>query len=189
MLQQRRNPEWREQRRQSSLNISKETREKLRSAAGNMSPEHKARLSEAGRHRKLSPQARRNMGKAQKRRFDRPGEREKSRRGRLRQRFPKEMTEIERALYVEMKKRRLKFEMHKSMFGRWQPDFVFESARLIVQADGDYWHSTPKTFASDYGFNARAASEGWTVWRFAESKILSSPSACAKSIARFVRAH
>jgi very-short-patch-repair endonuclease len=99
------------------------------------------------------------------------------------------MTSLEQALYDAFKKRRLPFEMHKTMFGRFQPDFVFEDARLIVQADGAYWHSRPQSRKQDALFNQRAAEAGWTVWRFGDSEILHHADACARAVARFVRDH
>ena len=114
--------------------------------------------------------------------------RNKARKTRLRQRLPTKMTSIEYLLHQEFKKRRLKFEMHKTMFGRWQPDFVFENARLIVQADGDYWHSRPEVKRRDAAFN-QAARAGWTVWRFGEREIEMHSAVCARAVAKFVRDH
>ncbi len=99
------------------------------------------------------------------------------------------MTSIEQALGNEFKKRRLKFEMHKSMFGRFQPDFVFGDVRLIVQADGYYWHKLARKRSDDARFNQLAHKAGWTVWRFAESEIKQYPKACGRAVARFVRSH
>ncbi len=100
------------------------------------------------------------------------------------------MTDIERILHGQFKKRRLRFEMHKTMFGRFQPDFVFEDTKLIVQADGDYWHRVyPGNKEKDTRFNDAAALEYWTVWRFAESEIKQHPEACGRAVARFVRSH
>ncbi len=114
----------------------------------------------------------------------------KARAGRLRQKFPSKMTTLEQALRNEFKKRRLKFEMHKTMFGRFQPDFVFETVKLIVQADGDYWHRIKEgRLERDARFNAAAHAAGWTVWRFAESEIVQHPQACGRAVARFVRSH
>jgi very-short-patch-repair endonuclease len=119
----------------------------------------------------------------------RPEIKERLRTARLRQVLPKEMTKIERLLLAEFRKRRLTFEMYPTMFGQFKPDFVFRDAMLIVQADGDYWHSLPKNVRLDFEFNACAVSEGWTVWRFAGSKILAEADTCARAVARFVRSH
>ena len=112
--------------------------------------------------------------------------RERIRQARLQQRFPIKMTKIERLLHDEFSKRRLAFEMHKTMFGRYQPDFVFENAKLIVQADGDYWHSRPGIKERDEKFNSIAYSQGYSVFRFAESVILKDSVSCARSVTRFI---
>ncbi len=156
------------------------------------SKETREKISRARQHQKIkhSKATREKMRQAALGRSVSPETREKMRQSRLRQRFPTKMTSIERSLYDQFKKRRLKFEMHRSMFGRWQPDFVFEGVKLIVQADGDYWHRVRKGAAEkDARFNAAAHKAGWTVWRFAESEIKQHPEACGRAVARFVRSH
>lgn len=153
---------------------SAETQEKKRQArlGYRHSPETRERLRQTALGRKIPPE-----------------QREKIRQARLRQRFP--LTDIEEILRYEFKKRRLKFEMHKAMFDAWQPDFVFGGARLIVQADGAYWHNRrhPRNVAHDEAFNARAAEENWTVFRFTGREIKEHPAACAKAVATYVRHH
>lgn len=168
-------------------------------------PEHRAKRSRAMRGQNTyprSPESRKKMSEAHLRSWQDPDYRkktlaglrsleyrEKRRQIRLRQRFPKKMTSIESALHHEFKKRRLKFEMHRTMFGRFQPDFVFDSVSLIVQADGYYWHNLKGRRQDDGRFNKDAREAGWTVWRFAESEILQHPEACGRAVARFVRSH
>jgi len=168
-------PTKREKLRQANQErpCSAETREALRQAALNQTPEHRRKTSECMQNRIVSPETR-----------------QKAREARLRQRFP--LTDIERILLGEFKKRRLKFEMHKGMFGRWQPDFVFESAKLVVQADGGFWHNRrahPASVARDDAFNAEATKRGWTVFRFSDTEIEIHPAACGRAVARFVRDH
>ena len=144
------------------------------------------KMRQAARRRGLNPAYRERMRQAKLN--PSPETREKMRQARLRRTFPTRMTSIEQALYREFTRRRLKFEMHKTMFGRWQPDFVFESVMLIVQADGDYWHrQRPGMLERDACFNEEARAAEWTVWRFAESEIKMHPDICGKAVARFVR--
>ena len=145
-------------------------------------PDERLRLTLAMRR---PPETREKMRQAHLR----PECREKHRQDRLRQAFPTKMTSIERLLRAEFKKRRLKFEMHKTMFGRFQPDFVFENARLIIQADGDYWHSRPDMKERGARFDKMAHDNGWSVWRFGEKEIHMHAPACARAVARFVRDH
>ena len=170
-LRQWASPEYREKMRQAMLGhaVSPEAREKIRRGVldGKRRPPGGGFLG----HRHT------------------PESIEKMRQGRLRHRYPTKMTSIERLLRDEFKKRRLRFEMHKTMFGRFQPDFVFESAMLIVEADGDYWHSRPDRKANDTAFGGLAAAAGWSVWRFGEREIKMHAPACARAVARFVRSH
>lgn len=158
--------------------LSEETKEKLRQAAlgRHHTPESREKLRQAALGRHHTIETRKIMS-------------EKARIARLLQRFPTQMTIIEQLLHDEFKKRRLKFVMHQTMFEKYQPDFVFEEAQLIVQADGDYWHSRPEKVFIDFTFNARAVSEGWTVMRFSEAVIKTDPARCAKTVAKFVRSH
>jgi len=204
-----RTPEIRERMRQAHLGKgigrkpflghrhSAETIERNRQAhlGRRLSPETRERQRQANLGRKFSPEAREKMRRAKVgnkyslgRRLS-PESIEKLRQARLRQSFPTKMTAIERLLRDEFRKRRLKFEMHKTMFGRFQPDFVFESARLVVQADGDYWHTLPGRIEADHAFNKAATSEGWNVWRFGEREIRMHAPVCARAVARFVRDH
>jgi len=205
-----RTSEIREKNRQASLGKkyflghkhSPEAREKMRQTLAaskhvpyERTPEHRERMRQlkVGNKywlgRKHTLETKEKMREAALGRTRSPETREKVRRARLRRHFPTKMTSIECLLHDEFKRRRLKFEMHKTMFGRFQPDFVFEQARLIVQADGDYWHSLSKHVASDATFNKLAHAEGWSVWRFGEREIHMHAAACARAVARFVRDH
>ncbi len=182
-----------------------ETRLKLRqiALAGNYRPpnrkigfrhskETRAKMSASHRNKgyRWTPERRTKFMHSMEKVWKSPEHREKMRQARLKQHFPAKMTSIEVTLYQQFRKRRLKFEMHKSMFGRWQPDFVFESVRLIVQADGDYWHrQRPSQRAKDHRFDEMAHADGWTVWRFAETEIEMHPEACGRAVARFVKSH
>lgn len=89
----------------------------------------------------------------------------------------------------EFKKRRLKFEAQYPYRG-FLVDFAFPSVRLMVQADGDYWHRIHKDNAlKDRRFDKLVHDNGWTVWRFAEAEIKMHPAACGRAVASFIRAH
>jgi very-short-patch-repair endonuclease len=104
----------------------------------------------------------------------------------MRQRFPTKMTKIERALYEAFTIAGFSFEMHRTMFARWQPDFVFDEAALIVQADGEYWHSLPRAAANDRLFDATATDAGWTVIRFGGKQIKRDVSSCVEIVRSFL---
>ena len=108
---------------------------------------------------------------------------------RMQQRFPTKGTVIEEILRQEFEHRNLQFEMHKAVFGRFQPDFTFDSVHLFVQADGIYWHSLTRNKHYDALFDAMADAEGWTVWRFSEPQIKNNPTACGDAVAAFITSY
>lgn len=75
---------------------------------------------------------------------------------------------------------------------KWIPDAVILSQRLILQADGDYWHGKdPNTHANpiiagrvrgDAEFNAYAVRAGWAVLRLWESELMDNPDNCRQRI-------
>jgi len=101
---------------------------------------------------------------------------------RMKQRFPIKMTKIEQMLFDEFSRLNLDFTMHKNLVGRWQPDFTFENSMLMVQADGDYWHSLPSSKERDDRFNADAKSAGYTVLRFWEKRIHADLAGCVSDV-------
>ena len=72
--------------------------------------------------------------------------------------------------------------MHATMFARWQPDFLLNDLPMVIQADGDYWHSLPKAVQNDAAFNATAEQSGYTVIRLRERDIKKRPQWCQEEI-------
>ena len=96
-----------------------------------------------------------------------PETRAKLRIARLKQVFPKKNTRIERVLREEFAQRGLIFNMHRPMFNLFICDFVFNKAKLIVEADGYPWHIN-KDHTPLY---KAAKAKGWEVWRFTDGLI------------------
>jgi len=200
--------EWREQARQRRLGVphSPVVREKIRLAnlGRRQSPESKEKNRLAHLGRVPSLEAREKNRQAQLQRPPRSPEtleklranhgpkahsletREKVRRARIHRVFPKKLTSIELALREEFGRRGLAFEMHRPLFGQFQPDFVFDQERLIVQADGDYWHNLPGALERDAIFNETARANGWHVLRFWESEIKKDVTSCGQAVADFL---
>lgn len=55
----------------------------------------------------------------------------------------------------------------------WIVDFYISSKKLVIEADGEYWHSTPKARAHDRQKDAYLKNLGLTVLRLPERLILS----------------
>jgi very-short-patch-repair endonuclease len=55
--------------------------------------------------------------------------------------------------------------------GLYRADFFVPSKNLVIEVDGDYWHSRPGCKEFDEARDARVREGGYTVIRFRESAI------------------
>lgn len=92
---------------------------------------------------------------------------------------------IERALHESLWLRGVPFEIEHAI-GPWTVDIAFPIARLVVEADGTYWHGRDKQKATDRRKDAYMRSHGWRVLRFTEVAITASPDACVDEIMRWL---
>lgn len=60
-------------------------------------------------------------------------------------------------------------------FGVWTVDFLFDEAGLVVEYDGDYWHSLPRVKRIDAKKDAYFAEAGYRLVRIRESDFKRSP--------------
>lgn len=141
-------------------------------------PEHRAKRSEAMRRRWASePGMADRLAEARRR----PEVREKMRQGRLRRTdFPR--TDIEILLGDAMRSLGLTFEEQKPMFGRFIPDFVFEDGKLLVQADGEYWHRFERNRRYDAMLREAIAGTDWHLLRFDAAQIHADAFGCARIV-------
>jgi len=75
-------------------------------------------------------------------------------------------TSIEKKLYQELKDRGLLFEKQKLINGKFLVDAYVPSLNLIVEADGNYWHSLDRVAE-----NAYLSACGFNLLRLSESEI------------------
>jgi very-short-patch-repair endonuclease len=61
-------------------------------------------------------------------------------------------------------------------------DFAFPEQRLVIECDGDYWHSPAKNKGQDKKVDAYLAKLGWRVIRLWEHQIRKSPDECLQII-------
>jgi very-short-patch-repair endonuclease len=74
-------------------------------------------------------------------------------------------------------------------FEFYRADFAFPQEKIIVEADGKQWHSTPKQKRSDKRRQRWLEKDGWKVLRFTGSEIFNNASECAEIIKREVLKH
>lgn len=80
----------------------------------------------------------------------------------------KKATSIEKKLYQELQRRGLLFETQKVIGNRFIVDAYIPSLNLIIEADGDYWHSLPKVVSKDKRENAYIKKCGYNILRISE---------------------
>lgn len=90
-------------------------------------------------------------------------------------------TSIEQLLIDELDKRDVPYQFQYKV-KRWIVDFAFPAHNLVVEADGDYWHTLPEIQKRDKQKNRYFQKRGWTILRFSRSTIRESPKACVDQI-------
>lgn len=83
----------------------------------------------------------------------------------------KEPTSIEKKLYMELARRGLLFETQKIINGKFIVDAYIPSLNLIIEADGNYWHSLDRVVKKDRAENAYLTKCGYNLLRFSEAEI------------------
>ena len=97
--------------------------------------------------------------------------RETGLKGLLKQMTMKEPTSIEKKVYEELKTRGILFEKQKLINGRFLVDAYIPSLNLVIEADGDYWHSLDRVKKRDKTKNAYLTKCGYNMLRLSESEI------------------
>lgn len=164
---------------QKGKQASEETKKKLSKAKmGNknwfgkcFSVEHRKNISKAlkGKHR--SKEQRRKLSEIHRGIPISKEQKEKMLKGRQRFFLSKQPTSIEKKVYEELKDRGLLFETQKLINGKFIVDAYIPSLNLIIEADGDYWHSLPKIVKKDKAENAYLTKCGFDLLRLSEMEI------------------
>jgi len=80
-------------------------------------------------------------------------------------------TSIEVKVYNELKARGLIFETQKLINGRFLVDAYIPSLNLIIEVDGDYWHSLDRVVKKDKAENAYLLKCGYDLIRLSEEEV------------------
>jgi len=75
--------------------------------------------------------------------------------------------------------------LHGQRIGRRWPDLMIPSARLVVECDGQYWH-TPE---ADAIRDAELQAAGWSVLHFTDTEIVNNADGCARTVLAWLDAH
>ncbi len=103
------------------------------------------------------------------------------------------MTRAEQAGYALLDALGVPYQRQATFAGKFTPDAVIPSARLVVQFDGDYWHDREGTsdearilrrVALDRSQDRYVQACGWEVVRFWESDLRSALDECAERLSQ-----
>ena len=82
-------------------------------------------------------------------------------------------TSIEKKVYDELKARGILFEKQKLINGKFLVDAYIPSLNLVIEADGNYWHSLDRVKKRDKSKNAYLTKCGFNLLRLTETEIMS----------------
>jgi len=82
-----------------------------------------------------------------------------------------EPTSIEKKIYEELKARGILFEKQKLINGKFVVDAYIPSLNLVIEADGEYWHSSDKAQKKDKAENAYLTKCGFNLLRLSGTEI------------------
>jgi len=100
---------------------------------------------------------------------------------RLHYSMPRETT-IETLLYRELERRNVPFARQQVIDGRYLVDALITGARIVIECDGDYWHSLPGRPEQDAKRQKYLQSRGYVVLRFSEAVLRADIAACGQKV-------
>ncbi|MBN2270277.1 MAG: DUF559 domain-containing protein [Sedimentisphaerales bacterium] len=95
--------------------------------------------------------------------------------------MPRE-TAIEAKVYQELERRGVTFVKQQVIDGLWVVDALIPGARMVIECDGEYWHSLPEMIVRDQKKDNYLKSRGYKVFRFPEAAIHSDVKGCVQRV-------
>jgi len=83
----------------------------------------------------------------------------------------RKITSIEKKVYDELKKRGILFKRQTLINNKFLVDAYVPNLNLVIEADGDYWHSLERVIKKDRAENAYLARCGYNMVRLSETEI------------------
>jgi very-short-patch-repair endonuclease/AraC-like DNA-binding protein len=96
-------------------------------------------------------------------------------------------TSIERRLMEALDQAGIAYQFQYVVGNKFLCDLAFPEAMLIVECDGEYWHSTPKQRKRDVSKDAYLQACGYTVLRLSDKQIEQNVTACVHAIQALIR--
>lgn len=95
-------------------------------------------------------------------------------------------TDIEQILSALLVSLNIDFESQKPI-GPFVCDFYIPSHHLVIEADGEYWHSLPENMQRDKRKNYLLCERGYKLLRLSGEEIRNSPERCTKRIRQAIK--
>ncbi len=95
--------------------------------------------------------------------------------------MPRE-TAIEAKIYAELERRGITFVKQQVIDGLWVVDALIPGARIVIECDGEYWHSLPKMQDRDKKKDSYLRSRKYKVFRFPEAAIHADVKECVQRV-------
>ena len=93
----------------------------------------------------------------------------------------KKNTSIELDMQKALERRGIRISTHQPIGGICCPD-IFIEPNIVVECDGDYWHSLPGRRAEDEAHNSALRKAGYKVFRFLGSEIIKDVDLCVEKV-------
>jgi very-short-patch-repair endonuclease len=91
-------------------------------------------------------------------------------------------TSIEEMIYRELQRRGVTFVKQQVIDGLWVADALIPGARVVIECDGEYWHSRPEMQERDQKKDRYLISRGYKVVRFPEAAIRGDVRSCVQRV-------
>jgi len=180
----------REQGREGLRNVDQEKRiAAARKAHSGVprKPSVRKKISESHKGIRPSVETRAKQSQARIEYFnDNPEAREHLREIRLSQSMPQRNTSIEVALQNALTNLGIDFVTHHPLLGICKPDIIIRG-KIVVQADGDYWHSIPEVRKRDSRQDEALRKAGYIILRFSGTQIKEDAQACAFQVLQSIQ--
>ena len=95
-------------------------------------------------------------------------------------------TSIEEMIYAELERRGVTFVKQQVIDGLWVADALIPGARVVIECDGEYWHSRPEMQERDRKKDRYLVSRGYKVLRFPEAAIRADVRGCVQRVVNFL---
>ena len=95
-------------------------------------------------------------------------------------------TSIEKKITKELKKLNIDYIHQFNFYSKYLCDFAIPNKKTIIECDGDYWHSLPKTKIKDKRKDKFIIKKGWKIIRLKEKDINNNIQKCIDKMVNVV---